>query len=56
LSILNTRLSKTEFTDRQVVFTALGSGASFIAYMDKGKTLWKIYEVIKEVDGWWSME
>jgi len=30
--------------------------AAPIASIDRGQTLWKIYEAILEVDGWWSME
>jgi hypothetical protein len=32
----------------------LGMGAPFITSLDQGRTLWKIYEAVVEVESWWT--
>jgi hypothetical protein len=34
----------------------LTQGARFIAMLDQGETLWKIYEAIIEIESWWNIK
>jgi tetratricopeptide (TPR) repeat protein len=37
------------------VFQVLGSGASLLARLDEGQTLWAVYEAVMEIEGWWDL-
>ena len=39
---------------RPLVFKALEAQARHIVRLDKGNTLWQIYQAVQEVDGWFG--
>jgi tetratricopeptide (TPR) repeat protein len=54
LLALKNALIPEYLVDRQEVFSLLKEGASVIAFIDRGQTLWKLYESITEVEEWWK--
>jgi hypothetical protein len=46
--------ARIKLADRPQVFDALGQGASLIAAVDRGQTLWSTYEGVTEVEAWWG--
>ncbi|GEM_PF-4922561 len=38
----------------EALFQILSSGASLIARLDRGQTLWRVFEAVREVEGWWE--
>jgi hypothetical protein len=53
LQVLRNAFWTSRLAGRERMFSVLESGAGLLAEIDKGQTLWKIYEAIQEVDGWW---
>jgi tetratricopeptide (TPR) repeat protein len=39
---------------RGSVFAALECGAATLSSIDQGKSLWRVYEIIEEIDSWWG--
>ncbi|KPQ42318.1 MAG: hypothetical protein MPEBLZ_03142 [Candidatus Methanoperedens nitroreducens] len=55
-SIWRDELALVQSAGRDQVFRAIEKGASLIAARDQGHTLWKIYEAIVEIEGWWDTQ
>lgn len=53
-NLLKSTFSSPILDGRSSFFTVLQNGATTLALLDNGKTLWQIYQAIQEVDGWWE--
>jgi len=53
LGLWRGELARARLAGRAEVFDVLQAGMSFIMSLDHGVTLWKIYEAVMEVEGWW---
>ena len=47
-------LGKALSTSYSEFMRVLGESASSIAPIDRGQTLWKVYEAVREVESWWG--
>jgi hypothetical protein len=54
LQVLRNAVWSSRLFSREEMFRVLEVAAESLAAIDKGTTLWQIYETIQEVDGWWS--
>ena len=54
LQVLRNAFWTSRLAGRKTFFRVLENGAEPLAAVDRGKTLWKMYEAMQEVDGWWS--
>jgi hypothetical protein len=52
--LLQAALSSARFSGQQTVLETLPVGASAIAAIDQGQTLWQVYQALLEVERWWS--
>jgi hypothetical protein len=55
LYVLRTAFRYARLAGREAVFGALHGGAPALAAIDQGQTLWRIYEAVLEIDGWWDV-
>jgi hypothetical protein len=53
LSVLRHAFAAARVAGRQSLFSVLRSGASTLAIMDRGESLWEIRKAVEEVNGWW---
>jgi hypothetical protein len=44
----------TKYLSRWEVFDALGTGAPLLAALDRGQTLWKLYQAVMAIESWWG--
>ena len=56
LATLRQALATARLAGRQSVFEVLESGAAMLARIDRGKSLWRIWEAVLEVDSWWAAD
>jgi hypothetical protein len=54
LAALHEALTIARITGRGIVIDLVQRGITTLSDIDQGKTLWRIYEVLQEIDGWWS--
>ena len=54
-SILRSAFTTSRFAGRDSVFVVLQHRAAMLGSHDSGRTLWQVYEAIREVDGWWDV-
>jgi hypothetical protein len=40
--------------ERSSIYGILGDGATVLAAIDRGETLWQIYSAIRKVESWWE--
>jgi hypothetical protein len=53
---LRTAFTIARLARRASVFTVLGDAAPILAAVDQGQTLWRVYQAVQEVDGWWGID
>jgi tetratricopeptide (TPR) repeat protein len=56
LQFLLSAFLTARFAGRSTVLDMLDGGAEILAEIDKGTTLWRSFEAVKEVDSWWGTE
>ena len=54
LQMLEDALEAARITGRESVFAALGQGSVAMAAIDEGQTLWRIYDAVVKIEGWWT--
>jgi tetratricopeptide (TPR) repeat protein len=54
LHVLQIALHSAMLAGHEALLDTLAKGASTLAAIDQGHTLWQIYEAILEIEGWWS--
>jgi tetratricopeptide (TPR) repeat protein len=56
LQVLQAAFTAARLVSRESVFQVLEQGASALADIDRGQTLWRVYEAVLEVESWWAMQ
>jgi tetratricopeptide (TPR) repeat protein len=56
LRILQAAFVTAHLASRYSVFRVLENGATILADIKQGEMLWKLYEVVQEVEGWWVLQ
>jgi hypothetical protein len=54
MQLLRTAFAAARHAGRESVFKVLAEGASTLAAIDQGETLWLVYEAMCDVDRWWE--
>ncbi len=54
LEVWQMALQEARWVGCEAVFQVLSGGASLIARLDRGQTLWRGFEAVREVEGWWE--
>jgi tetratricopeptide (TPR) repeat protein len=54
--VLRDAFTIVRLAGRERVFETLKYSASALAALDQGETLWRVYEAVMEVEGWWGTE
>jgi tetratricopeptide (TPR) repeat protein len=54
LGVWQTALQEARWVGCEAVFQVLSAGASLIAHLDRGRTLWRVFEAVREIEGWWE--
>jgi tetratricopeptide (TPR) repeat protein len=54
LEVWQVALQEARWVGCEAIFQVLSSGAALIARMDRGRTLWRVFEAVREVEGWWE--
>jgi hypothetical protein len=54
LEVWQMALQEARWVGCEAVFQVLSSGASLIARLDQGQILWRVFEAVREVEGWWE--
>jgi hypothetical protein len=52
--ILQAALNSARLAGQETVLNTLATGASTVAAIDQGRTLWQAYQALLEVESWWS--
>jgi len=53
--LLGDAFTTARLAGRESVFNTLEHGATALAALDRGQTLWRIYEAVMEVESWWGV-
>jgi tetratricopeptide (TPR) repeat protein len=54
LEVWQMALQEARWVGCDAVFQVLSSGASLIARLDQGQALWRTFEAVREIEGWWE--
>jgi tetratricopeptide (TPR) repeat protein len=54
LDVWQMALQEARWVSCEAVFQVLSSGASLIARLDRGQMLWRVFEAVRQVEGWWE--
>jgi tetratricopeptide (TPR) repeat protein len=54
LEALQSAVLQARYDGRDSVLEVLAEGAPILAALIGGETVWRLYEAIQEIDGWWS--
>ena len=55
LQVLQTAFTTSQQASRYYVFRVLEESTAALAALDQGETLWNLYQVVREIDGWWDL-
>jgi hypothetical protein len=53
--VLRAAFRSARLAGRGTVCEVLKDGAATLAALDRGQTLWRIYEAVIEIDSWWGV-
>jgi hypothetical protein len=54
LAVWQMALQEARWVGCAEVFQVVAIGASLLAHLDEGRTLWGVFEAVREVEGWWE--
>lgn len=54
LAALQEALTTARITGRGIMIDLVQRGITTLSDIDQGETLWRVYEVLQDIDGWWS--
>jgi len=55
MNVTQATLAAARPTGRETVFEVMGYLTGILGSINEGQTLWRVYEAIQEIDGWWGI-